>query len=109
MKFSSFARMLGLCVCMAAVGCATAPPVPTQLQVPPGQELLIQPHATGMQIYQCEAEVTLGHGAFSNVKYTQRLNTVLGSAPAVGCRGEQSGQQLRAAYSADYFFYGVRR
>ena len=175
MKFSSFARMLMLSVSMAAVGCATAPPVPTQLQVPPDQELLIQLHATGVQIYQCQAQrdpsqfewgfkspeatlftkrgrifgkhyagptweandgskiigdmlasrqspkpnaipwlllrvkVTLGHGAFSNVNYIQRLNTVLGSAPAVGCRQDQSGQQLRASYSADYFFYGVKR
>ena len=173
MKFNSFA--LGLAVCMAAVGCATAPTVPAPLQVPRGQELLLQLHATGAQIYQCQAQrdasqfewvfkfpeatlftkrgrnfgkhyagptweandgsrvigdmlasqqsptahaipwlllrakATLGRGAFSNVKYIQRLNTVLGSAPAVLCRQDQSGQQLRASYSADYFFFGIKR
>jgi hypothetical protein len=37
------------------------------------------------------------------------LNTVGGNAPAVVCRPEQSGQQLRASYSADYLFYGAKR
>jgi Protein of unknown function (DUF3455) len=43
------------------------------------------------------------------VRYIQRLDTVGGSAPGPACRKEQTGQQLRAAYSADYFFYGTKR
>ena len=175
MKFIYFARMLKLSVCMVAVGCAAAPPVPAPLQVPAGHELLLQLHATGVQIYQCQPkgdtsqfewvfkqpEATLftkrgknfgkhyagptweandgskvvgevlasqqspkpnaipwlllraksasGHGAFSNVRYIQRLNTVGGNAPATACRQDQSGQQLRASYTADYLFYGVKR
>ena len=55
------------------------------------------------------AKGTAGNGVFSHVHFIQRLNTVGGSAPAAICRKEQSGQQLRAAYSADYFFYGAKR
>jgi hypothetical protein len=174
MKFNSFARTLVISVSMAAVGCAAAPSVPAPLRVPPGQELRVQLHATGVQIYQCQpkgdsqfewvfkqpeatlftkrgknsgrhyagptweandgskvigevlahqdsptpnaipwlllrAKATSGHGVFTRVQYIQRLNTVGGNAPAVLCRQDQSGQQLRASYSADYLFYGVKR
>ena len=54
------------------------------------------------------AKSASGHGAFSNVRYIQRLNTVGGNAPATACRQDQSGQQLRASYTADYLFYGVK-
>jgi hypothetical protein len=160
---------------MVAVGCAATPPVPGLLRVPAGQDLLIQLHATGAQIYQCQpkgdpaqfewvfkqpeavlfthrgknfgrhyagptweandrskvvgevlahldspkpnsipwlllrAKSSSGQGAFSNARYIQRLNTVGGNAPAVACRQEQSGQQLRASYTADYLFYGAKR
>jgi hypothetical protein len=160
---------------MAAVGCAAAPPVPAPLRVPAGEVLLIQLHATGVQIYECQRkgdasqlewvfkqpEATLftqrgknfgkhyagptweandgskvvgdvaghvespkpnsipwlllraksvsGHGALSNTRHIQRLNTAGGNAPNVQCRQDQSGQLLRASYSADYLFYGVKR
>jgi hypothetical protein len=55
------------------------------------------------------AKGTAGNGVFTHVRFIQRLNTVGGSAPAQACRKEQAGQQLRAAYSADYFFYGAKR
>ena len=55
------------------------------------------------------AKATSGKGIFSGVKYIQRLNTVGGNAPAVACRNEQAGQELRASYTADYLFYGVKR
>jgi hypothetical protein len=53
------------------------------------------------------ARATAGNGLFTHVQFIQRLNTVGGSVPAMGCRREQAGQQLRAAYSADYLFYGA--
>ncbi|MDB6099924.1 MAG: hypothetical protein JWN58_2627 [Gammaproteobacteria bacterium] len=174
MRFNSFARMFVISVCMVAVGCATAPSVPGPLRVPPGHELVVQLHATGVQIYQCQpkgdsqfewvfkqpeatlftkrgknfgrhyagptweandgskvigevvahqesptpnaipwlllrAKATSGRGVFTRAQYIQRLNTVGGNAPAVVCRPEQSGQQLRASYSADYLFYGAKR
>jgi hypothetical protein len=55
------------------------------------------------------AKATAGKGVFTNVHFIQRLNTVGGSAPAAVCRKDQAGQQLRAQYSADYFFYGAKR
>jgi hypothetical protein len=55
------------------------------------------------------AKGTAGKGVFTAVHFIQRLNTVGGSAPGPICRKEQAGQQLRAAYSADYFFYGAKR
>jgi hypothetical protein len=54
MKLWSFPRMLQMSMCMAAAGCATAPSVPGPLQVPAGQALIKQLHATGVQIYQCQ-------------------------------------------------------
>jgi hypothetical protein len=54
------------------------------------------------------ARATTGNGLFTHVQFIQRLNTVGGSVPATGCRGEQAGQQLRASYTADYLFYGAR-
>jgi Protein of unknown function (DUF3455) len=54
------------------------------------------------------AKATSGNGLFTGVQYIQRLNTEGGNAPTVGCRPDQAGQQLRATYSADYVFYGVK-
>jgi Protein of unknown function (DUF3455) len=54
------------------------------------------------------AKATSGSGIFSGVQYIQRLNTVGGNAPTVACRSEQVGQELRASYTADYLFYGVK-
>ncbi|MDP9009140.1 MAG: DUF3455 domain-containing protein [Pseudomonadota bacterium] len=54
------------------------------------------------------AKATSGNGLFTGVQYVQRLNTVGGNPPTVGCRQDQAGQQLRATYSADYIFYGVK-
>jgi hypothetical protein len=54
------------------------------------------------------ARGTAGNGLFTHVQFIQRLNTAGGSVPAMGCRREQAGQQLRAAYTADYLFYGAK-
>jgi len=54
------------------------------------------------------AKAVSGNGLFSQVQFIQRLNTVGGSMPAGGCSQQQAGQQLRAAYTADYLFYGVK-
>jgi hypothetical protein len=55
-----------------------------------------------------KAKATAGNGLFTHVQFIQRLNTVGGSVPVAGCRREQAGQQLRAAYTADYVFYGAK-
>jgi hypothetical protein len=54
------------------------------------------------------AKATAGNGLFAHVQFIQRLNTVGGSMPAGGCSRPQAGQQLRAAYTADYLFYGSK-
>lgn len=54
------------------------------------------------------AKTTSGIGLFSGVMSIQRLNTAGGNAPAGGCRQDQSGQQLRVPYTADYLFYGMK-
>jgi len=54
------------------------------------------------------AKSTSGNGLFAHVQFIQRLNTVGGSVPPGGCTRQQAGQQLRAAYTADYFFYGTK-
>lgn len=55
-----------------------------------------------------KATATAGNGLFAHVQFIQRINTAGGRVPAAGCRREQAGQQLRAAYTADYLFYGPR-
>lgn len=47
-----------------------------------------------------------GEGVLANVTNIQRLNTKGGKAPATGCDAAHAGQETRAAYEADYFFYG---
>ncbi len=54
------------------------------------------------------ARATAGSGLFTRVQFIQRLNTAGGTVPVPGCRRDQAGQQLRAAYTADYLFYGAR-
>ncbi|HEX3602765.1 MAG TPA: DUF3455 domain-containing protein [Steroidobacteraceae bacterium] len=169
--------IFGTLAALAAVlaGCAAAPTVPGPLRVPAAQPLLKELHATGVQIYECQAakddasqfewsfkapeavlstkagkkiarhyggptweakdgsrvvgdivssspsqkpnsipwlllraRATSANGLFSGVQFIQRINTVGGSLPARGCRREQAGQQLRAAYTADYLFYGKK-
>jgi hypothetical protein len=54
------------------------------------------------------AKSTSGKGVFGNVTSIQRLNTMGGNADSGGCTQAQLGQELRAAYSADYLFYSAR-
>jgi uncharacterized protein DUF3455 len=168
----------GLCLVLLGLvlaGCASAPVVPGPLHVPASQSLIKELHATGVQIYECQAakadasqfewsfkgpEAVLttkggrnigkhyggptweandgsrvvgevvanspsptpnsipwlllrakaisGNGLFAHVQFIQRLNTVGGSVPGGGCTRQQLGQQLRAAYTADYAFYGTK-
>jgi hypothetical protein len=47
-------------------------------------------------------------GVLSSVTTIQRLNTKGGKAPASGCDAGHVGQEVRAAYSADYLFYAPK-
>ena len=46
---------LHIVLCAAIAGCAAAPPAPAPLRVPADQALIKQLHATGVQIYECQA------------------------------------------------------
>jgi uncharacterized protein DUF3455 len=48
---------------------------------------------------------TTGAGMLSDVTYVQRLNTAAGKAPATVCDATTVGTDVRAGYSADYYFY----
>ena len=54
MKTQSFLG-LPIALCAAIAGCAAAPSVPGPLHVPADQALIKQLHATGVQIYECQA------------------------------------------------------
>ncbi|WP_325052261.1 DUF3455 domain-containing protein [Dulcicalothrix desertica] len=46
-------------------------------------------------------------GVFSNINYIQRVDTVGGQAPKVGCDSSYVGNEVRVNYSANYYFYGA--
>jgi hypothetical protein len=51
------------------------------------------------------AKATSGSGIFAQVRFVQRLHTAGGSAPKDGCGQTSAAQEVRVAYSADYWFY----
>ncbi len=51
------------------------------------------------------ATSTTGTGQFTGVTFVQRVATKGGIAPATGCDVTHVGAEVRASYSADYYFY----
>ncbi|SRR5712691_5532190 len=49
-----------------------------------------------------------GAGVLASVKFIQRLDTVGGVAPPLGCDAANAGADARVDYSANYDFYGGR-
>jgi hypothetical protein len=47
-------------------------------------------------------------GSFSKVTSIQRVNTVGGSAPKVGCSQDNAGTPARIPYTADYYFFTTK-
>ena len=47
-------------------------------------------------------------GAFSKVTSIQRVNTVGGVAPRVGCSPNNAGTPARIPYTADYYFFTAK-
>jgi len=66
------------------------------------------PNPNSIPLLLLRARANSGKGLFAHVQFIQRLNTKGGSLLATGCRKDQAGQQLRAAYTADYLFYGPK-
>ena len=74
-----------------------------------GARLASAPSATAGAIAQLVLKATShdadgGPGLLTNVTFVQRLDTVGGAAPA-SCTMGQLGQDLRVAYTANYYFY----
>jgi hypothetical protein len=44
-------------------------------------------------------------GLFANVTSIQRVNTTGGAAPTSGCGPDNTGEEARVAFHADYYFY----
>jgi hypothetical protein len=44
---------------------------------------------------------------FGAVKYVQRLDTLGGKAPDLGCDAAHAGRELRQSYQAWYYFYSA--
>jgi hypothetical protein len=51
------------------------------------------------------ATSTAGTGQLTGVTFVQRVATKGGIAPATGCDATHVGAEVRASYSADYYFY----
>jgi hypothetical protein len=49
-----------------------------------------------------------GDGVLAHATSIQRINTKGGKAPASGCDAANTGQEIRAPYSADYFFFAPK-
>ena len=49
-----------------------------------------------------------GDGALAHATSIQRINTKGGKAPASGCDAAHTGQEIRAPYSADYYFFAPK-
>ncbi len=108
------------------------PEVPESLKAPAGEEVILVAHATGTQIYVCqagadqkfawvfkapEAELTDATGKkiahhFAGptwkrrVTSIQRIHTEGGMPPeAKSCDGSNAGKEVGTAYAADYYFY----
>ena len=51
------------------------------------------------------ATSTTGSGQFTGVTFVERVATKGGIAPATGCDATHAGTEVRANYSADYYFF----
>jgi hypothetical protein len=63
------------------------------------------PTATAIPWLLLGAKSHSGAGVFANATFVQRIATVGGVAPAVGCDASTLKQQARVPYSAAYIFY----
>lgn len=50
-----------------------------------------------------------GSGLFNKVTFIQRVNTIGGKAPATVADRAHKGQEVRVAYTAEYYFYQLSR
>jgi hypothetical protein len=65
----------------------------------------VAPEAGAVPWLLLGATSTTGAGQFTRVTFIQRVATKGGIAPATGCDATHIGAEVRANYSADYYFY----
>jgi hypothetical protein len=63
------------------------------------------PDASAVPWLLLKAKATSGTGIFTQVSFIQRVRTIGGTAPAVGCTAASAESEVRVAYSAEYWFY----
>jgi Protein of unknown function (DUF3455) len=63
------------------------------------------PQADAIPWLLLKAKSHQGEGIFSSVSWVQRLDTVGGKAPAMGCDQAHQDAEVQVPYSASYYFY----
>jgi len=63
------------------------------------------PEATAIPWLLLSAGETFGHGVLDQTTSIQRLKTVGGQPPTVGCAAAELGRGMRVPYQAEYRFY----
>jgi hypothetical protein len=67
------------------------------------------PQADAIPWLLLKAKSHQGQGLLSSVNWVQRLDTVGGKAPAVGCDRIHLNAAVRVPYTASYYFYGAAK
>lgn len=65
------------------------------------------PQADAIPWLLLKAKSHQGQGLLSTVNWVQRLDTVGGKAPVVGCDRTHLNAEVRVPYVANYYFYGA--
>jgi hypothetical protein len=63
------------------------------------------PSATAIPWLLLSARATAGSGKLTATTSIQRLQTVGGAAPSVGCNAANAGKVAKVPYTANYYFY----
>jgi hypothetical protein len=66
------------------------------------------PDPTAIPWLLISAGETFGNGALNQTTSIQRLQTVGGQPPTVGCGAAEIGREMRVPYRAEYRFYSLR-
>jgi Protein of unknown function (DUF3455) len=63
------------------------------------------PNPTAIPWLLLSTRATAGHGKLTATTSIQRLQTVGGIAPSVGCNAANAGKVAKVPYTANYYFY----
>jgi Protein of unknown function (DUF3455) len=65
------------------------------------------PQTTAIPWLLLKVQSRQGNGVFSQVNWIQRLHTVGGKPPVLGCNRTYNNRETKVSYEADYYFWGV--